>query len=51
MNKFNSVLFFGRQNCIYSEKLKVFIKSKTKKFHYIESKEKGENIDIKKVLK
>lgn len=50
MNKFNSVLFFGRQNCIYSKKLKKFIKRKTKKFYYIESKEKGENIKIKKYL-
>jgi len=35
---FNSVLYFGRKNCIYSNKIKTFLKRHSRKFQYIESK-------------
>ena len=34
---FKSVLFFGRKDCIYSNKLKNFLKKNSKKFKYIQS--------------
>jgi methionyl-tRNA formyltransferase len=43
---FNSILFIGRKNCIYSEKLKKFINLKSKKFTYIESKYKKQKIKL-----
>ena len=46
---FNSVLYFGRKNCLYSNKIKNLLKRKSKKFYYIESNLLGEKIDKKKI--
>ena len=43
-----SVLFFGRKNCSYSYKIRKFLKSKSKKFYYVESSFLGEKLDITK---
>ena len=43
-----SVLFFGRKNCLHSNKIKRFLKSKSKKFFYLESSFLGEKLNIKK---
>ena len=42
-----TVLFFGRDNCIYSEKVKKILKQNSKKFYFIKSKKIGENIKKK----
>lgn len=49
--RFNSVLFLGRYNCNYSIKLKKFLKKKSKKFQYIESKKYGVKLDKSKIKK
>jgi methionyl-tRNA formyltransferase len=41
---FNSVLFFGRKNCSYSNNIKKYLKKKSLKFQYIESKRCGEKL-------
>lgn len=46
-NSLGVVLFMGRANCIYSKKLKYFLKKKSKKFYYFESKKINEKIDKK----
>ena len=48
---FGSVLFFGRKNCLYSYKIKKFLKRKSRKFYYIESSFLGERLKIKKLEK
>ena len=45
----NSVLYFGRKNCPYSNKVKNLLKKKSKKFYYIKSNFFGEKIDKKKI--
>ena len=44
------VLFMGRDKCIYSNKIKHFLKKKSKKLYYFKSKKIGEKIN-KKLLK
>jgi methionyl-tRNA formyltransferase len=46
-----SVLFFGRKNCPYSYKLKRYLKNKTKKLFYVESKKIKEKIKLGNYLK
>lgn len=46
---FNSILYFGRNNCFFSEKVKTFLKKNSKKFHYIESNFLGEKINTKTI--
>ncbi len=46
-----NVLFFGRKDCIYSNKLKSFLKQKSKNFYYIQSSFSGEKIRISKFKK
>jgi len=45
----NSVLYFGRKNCPYSNKIRDLLKKKSKKFYYIKSNFIGEKIDEKKI--
>ena len=47
--KFNTVLFLGRYNCSYSLKIKEFLKTKSKKFQYIESRKYGEKLNKNKI--
>ena len=51
MNKFNKIIYFGRQNCKYSNKLKKLLKKNSKTFYYVESKEKGEKINLKNLIR
>ena len=46
-----NVLFFGRKDCIYSNKLKSFFKQKSKNFYYIQSSFSEEKIKISKFKK
>jgi len=46
-NRLGTVLFFGKDNCIYSEKVKKILKQNSKKFYFIKSKKRGENIKKK----
>lgn len=46
---FNSVLFLGRSKCTHTKKIKSFLKKKTLKFQYIESKKYGEKFDINSI--
>jgi methionyl-tRNA formyltransferase len=47
----NSILYFGRKNCEYSDNLKTFLSKKSKKFYYIESKKMYEKLPNKNFLK
>tara|TARA_B100000902_G_C26975585_1_gene747615 strand:+ start:53 stop:778 length:726 start_codon:yes stop_codon:yes gene_type:complete len=49
-NSLGVVLFMGRAKCMHSKKIKYFLKKKSKKLYYFESKKIGEMID-KKLLK
>lgn len=42
-----SVLFMGRDGCNYSNKLKVYLEKKSKKFYYFKSKKLGEKLPRK----
>ncbi len=42
------VLFFGRKNCSYSKKLKIYLKGRCRKFSYVESSFVGEKISVSK---
>ena len=42
--KLGVVLFSGRKNCIFTRKIKKFIKKKSDKFYYIESTKIGEKL-------
>ena len=44
---FNSVLYFGRKDCLYSSKIKELLKKSSKKFYYIESDFKNKKISKK----
>jgi len=46
---FESVLFFGRENCIYSNKIKEYLNQNSKTLIYLESKERNKKIDIRKI--
>ena len=46
-----SILYFGRNNCNYSDNLKKFLKKHKKKFYYIESKKMYEKIPLKRLLR
>ena len=46
---FESVLFFGRENCIYSNKIKEYLNQNSKTLIYLESKERNKKIDIGKI--
>ena len=46
---FDNVLFFGRQNCKYSNLLKKYLKNNSKKLIYIESKKKNEKLNLIKI--
>ena len=40
---FESVLFFGRENCKYSNKIKEYLNQNSKTLIYLESKERNKN--------
>jgi hypothetical protein len=42
-----SVLFFGLNNCHYTNKVKNFLKKNSKKFYFIKSNRRHENIPKK----
>ena len=42
--KLGKVLFFGRKDCFYTNKIKALLKTKSKKFFYLESSKVGEEI-------
>ena len=46
-----SILYFGRSNCNYSNNLKKFLKKKSKKFYFIKSNKMYEKIPLKKILR
>ena len=46
-----NVLFFGRKDCVYSKKVKSFLKKKRKNFYYLQSNFFGEKINISKFNK
>tara|TARA_Y100000590_G_scaffold357206_2_gene411925 strand:- start:678 stop:1364 length:687 start_codon:yes stop_codon:yes gene_type:complete len=46
-NNLGVVLFFGKENCQYSKKIKEILKKKSKKIYYFESKKRAEKIDRK----
>ncbi len=46
-----NVLFFGRKDCVYSKKVKSFLKKKSKNFYYLQSNFFGEKINISKFNK
>ena len=46
---FESVLFFGRENCIYSNKIKEYLNQNSKTLIYLEIKERNKKIDIGKI--
>lgn len=46
-----NVLLFGRKNCVFSKKIKSFLKNKSKKFYYLQSNFPGEKINISKFNK
>ena len=39
------VLFFGRENCIYTKKIYIFLKKKFKKIIFLKSKKVGEKLN------
>ena len=39
------VLFFGRENCIYTNKIYIFLKKKFKKIIFLKSKKIGEKLN------
>ena len=41
--KLGVVLFSGRKNCIFTRKIKKFIKKKSNKFYYIKAQKLGKN--------
>ena len=45
---FNSILFLGRKNCIYSNKLKKYLAKNTNKFFYFESNSFGDKLELNK---
>jgi len=47
MVKLKSVLFMGRKNCYYSNKLKTYLKKNSEKFYYFESKKTSEKLNSK----
>lgn len=47
----NTILFFGRKNCIYSCKIRKFLQKKSKKLIYIESKSINEKLNKNKFSK
>ena len=47
----DSILFFGRKNCKYSDNLKKFLKKKTKNLFYIESDKSKKKLNTKALLK
>ena len=46
-----NVLFFGRKDCVYTKKIKSFLKKKSKNFYYLQSSFFGEKINISKFNK
>ena len=44
-----SVLYFGRKDCVYSNKIRDHLKKNSENFYYIESKFFGEKLKIKKL--
>ena len=50
LKNLGSVLYFGRDNCLYSNKIKALLQKKAKKLYYFKSKKIGEKIN-KKYLK
>ena len=46
-----NVLFFGRKDCVYTKKIKSFLKKKSKNFYYLQSNFFGEKINISKFNK
>ncbi len=46
-----SILYFGRNNCVYSNNLKRFLKKKSKKFYYVKSNKMNEKIPLKKITR
>ena len=45
----NSVIFFGRENCYYSNKILNLLKKKFKNVYYFKSKTYGEKFNFKKI--
>ena len=48
LNKFDKIIFFGRNNCPYSLKILSFLKAKSKTVYFYKSKKVGEILNIKK---
>jgi methionyl-tRNA formyltransferase len=46
---FFRILLFGRKNCLYSKKIRNFLKKNSRFFYYIETSSVGEKIDLKKI--
>ena len=46
-----SVLYFGRNNCNYSNSLMNFLKERSKKFYFVKSNKMYEKIPLKKILR
>ena len=45
----NSVIFFGRKNCIFSKKLHILLKKNSKKLLYVENLNKNKKNHLNKI--